>query len=157
MQFTLIKNIRKNSSFRWMLVGLLSAEILFLPLHLLLNGLKIGWYPAQIIDTIVGNEEAFIDPLPFEELLLQAHTNLFYSVILLTLVLAIYIRTLASPAKVLPIMAILYASALFAQVALILVPWFGYVAAICWLISMWSWHLLSAWISILSLRYLLVR
>lgn len=155
MRFTVINDLRKNQPMRWLLTGLMLLIVIFLVLHALLAGLQIGWTPSEVLDTIVGNEDAFIDPLPFEEQLLRVHTNLFFAMLVLAVVASAYVRTLDKPSSAIPIISILFGTALITQILLLLIPWFGIVGAWAWLIGMLSWHLLGAWIALITMIYLM--
>ncbi|WP_456403469.1 hypothetical protein [Hydrogenimonas sp.] len=136
---------------RWLIAAMTVTILLALAGHALWLILAYGATPAQILQRIAGEEEAFIDPLPFAELLLQAHTDLFFALMSLALLAAVYIRfTKESPVTAAAVTT-LFASALLAPIALLMVPLAGMAAVLLWIAASGLWHLLALHMGISSL------
>lgn len=154
MRFTITNDLQKNRSIRWLIGGAMVLIICFLVGHLFLEAIQLGWKPNDVLQTIAGNEEEFIDPLPFEELLLRAHTNLFFAMIILALVASAYVRIASRPTQqALPI-ALLFFSALLAQISFLLIPLWDMPAVWGWMGASLLWHLMSSWMALKTVWYL---
>jgi len=154
MRFTITNDLQKKRGIRWLISGAMLLTIAFLVGHLLLEAIQLGWYPHHVLQTVAGNEEEFIDPLPFEELLLKAHTNLFFAIIILAIVASAYVRVTSRPTQQARLIAILFASALLAQISLLLIPLWGMPAVWGWMVTSLLWHLIGSWMALTTLWYL---
>jgi len=139
---------------RIVLILLMSAASLFIVSHTVLEALRYGVTPQQITAAVTGDEESFIDPLPFEELLLQVHMNLFFIFLLLGIVGAAYIRLHADRRSTPALILSIGASALLAQIIILLIPIAEIFAAAAWLALTLMWHLAALAAALLSLRAL---
>ena len=154
MRFTITNDLQKNIAIRWMVGGTMVLIVLFLTGHLLLEAIQLGWKPNDILQTVAGNEEEFIDPLPFDEILLRAHINLFFAMIVLALAASTYVRIIHSPTRqALPI-AVLFSTALLAQISLLLIPLWGMPAVWGWMATSLLWHIIGGWMALKTLSYL---
>lgn len=72
-----------------MLVFLIAA----LALNTTVKAIDFGITPAQWVNTVLGNEEEFIDPLGLSDLLLSLHTDLFGLILIFILITSLLIRT----------------------------------------------------------------
>lgn len=72
-----------------MVIFLLIAMVL----NLVAKGIDFGTTPAQWVNTILGNEAEFIDPLTMKDLLLTLHTELFGLILIFVLISALLMRT----------------------------------------------------------------
>lgn len=93
MKFIVSKKIIDNRavyvSVLWMVIFLLIAMVL----DLVAKGIDFGTTPAQWINTVLGNEAEFIDPLTMKDLLLTLHTELFGLILIFVLISALLMRT----------------------------------------------------------------
>ncbi|BAF69616.1 hypothetical protein [Nitratiruptor sp. SB155-2] len=144
MRFFVIKDIRKHASMRYLLTCLLSLMMLSLVSHLLLYGWKYGWNPESVSATIIGNEELFTEPLPFEEILLQVHTNLFYIVIVLSVIAASFIRLCEKRKR---FIHLLFITALFSQMFFLEIPFLGISGVVVWAVCEIFWHLVALYMA----------
>jgi len=137
-----------------MIGGTMVLIVLFLTGHLLLEVIQLGWMPSDILQTVAGNEEEFIDHLPFDEILLRAHINLFFAMIVLAIAASTYVRIINSPTRqALPI-AVLFSTALLAQISLLLIPLWGMPAVWGWMGTSLLWHIIGGWMAVKTLWYL---
>jgi len=154
MRFTVTNELKKSIAIRWMIGGVMVLIILFLAGHLLLEAIQLGWKPNDILQTVAGNEEEFIDPLPFDEILLRAHINLFFAMIVLAITASAYVRIVpGSSRQALPI-AVLFSAALLAQISLLLIPLWGMPAVWGWMGTSLLWHTVGGWMVLKTLWYL---
>lgn len=93
MKFIVSKKIIDNravyTSVLWMVVFLLVAMVL----AVIAKGIDFGLTPSQWINTVLGNEAEFIDPLTMKDLLLTLHTELFGLILIFILLSALLMRT----------------------------------------------------------------
>ena len=93
MKFIVSKKIIDNRalyvSVLWMVVFLLVAMLL----SAVAKGIDFGITPAMWVNTILGNEAEFIDPMTMKELLLALHTELFGLILIFILISALLMRT----------------------------------------------------------------
>jgi len=154
MRFIVTNELQKSIAIRWMIGGVIVLIVLFLTGHLLLEAIQIGWKPNDVLQTVAGNEEEFIDPLPFDEILLRAHINLFFAMIVLAITASAYVRIVPSSRRqALPI-AVIFSTALLAQISLLLIPLLGMPAVWGWMATSLLWHTVGGWMAIKTLWYL---
>ena len=154
MRFLATSSISPNM--RIALILLMSAVSLFIVSHYVLEAMRYGVTPQQVTAAVTGDEELFIDPLPFEELLLQVHMNLFFIFLLLGIVGATYIRLFAERRSTRTLILLLGASSLTAQPIFLLIPVAGDSAAALWLVLTLVWHL-AAFVAALFCIWTLAR
>jgi hypothetical protein len=96
MKFIVSKKIIDNRavyvSVLWMVIFLLIAMVL----GLVAKGIDFGITPAEWMNTVLGNEAEFLDPLTIKDLLLTLHTELFGLILLFILISALLMRTARS-------------------------------------------------------------
>ncbi|BBG65327.1 hypothetical protein NNO_0624 [Hydrogenimonas sp.] len=144
-----------NRQMRAVLLLLISAASLFTVSHTVLEAIRYGVTPAQITSTILGDEELFIDPIPFEELLLEVHMNLFFIFLLLAVLGASYIRLCNGTRSAIYLVTALGAASLTAQAVFLLIPAAGTAAAALWIFLTVFWHLTALFIAALCAKTLL--
>lgn len=146
MKFLATKDLRENVFLKNLIAGLLVFIILFLGSDLLLHHLQIGLTFSDALSSILGDEEAFIEPILLESLVLTAHIDLFFSMLLLLCLTAISTRVSngCNPSKTL--FHSLYISAILAPVFLIIGYFLGAIAVKIWVVLFIIWHLLALYL-----------
>lgn len=104
-----------------MLVFLIAA----LALNTTAKAIDFGITPAQWINTVLGNEEEFIDPLGLSDLLLSLHTDLFGLILIFILITALLIRTSRPKNFKLAVLLLGIATLLLYGIGLITSLWLG--------------------------------
>ncbi len=143
MKFLATKELKDNTFLKNLLGGLLVLITLFLFLDLLLHHVQIGLSFQSAITTLLGNEEEFIEPLLFDSLLIMIHTNLFFSMLLLLILSAIWIRVSKQPKASKPFLHALFLLAIFAPIFLLLGYFFGAWGIKIWVVMFVLWHILA--------------
>lgn len=92
MKFLASKKLSDNSVMRSIIIGMLLSLILAMVLSLSAKGIDYGVSPNKWINTVLGNEAEFIDPMSFNDLLLGIHTDLFGLIITFILIASITAR-----------------------------------------------------------------
>ena len=77
---------------RAIILGMLLSLILAMVLSLSAKGIDYGVSPNKWINTVLGNEAEFIDPMSFNDLLLGIHTDLFGLIITFILIASVTAR-----------------------------------------------------------------
>jgi hypothetical protein len=92
MKFLASKKLSDNSVMRSIIIGMLLSLILAMVLSLSAKGIDYGVSPNEWINTVLGNEAEFVDPMSFNDLLLGIHTDLFGLIITFILIASVYAR-----------------------------------------------------------------
>jgi len=92
VRFTLINNLQKDSTMSLILKGLLVFMLLFLLSDILVMKSSFGISAQTINTTLFGDEEAYIDPISESSFLEFWHTQIFFIMMTLLTLSAIFIR-----------------------------------------------------------------
>ncbi len=149
MRFLITKELKDNKLLKLLIISLVSFFILFLILDVLLHHYQIGLSISSATETILGNEENFIEPIIFDALLERVHIDIFISMILITLITLIYIRVDKKAYNIL--IHLLFISAIISQIILILSYYYGDLLVISWILLFLLWHLLAFYICFIIL------
>ncbi len=104
---------------------MMALFIVALGLSLSAKAIDFGLSPAAWINTVMGNEEEFIDPMLLSDLLLSLHTDLFGLILVYVLVGAVMVRTSRSQmSKIVRLLGALSALLLY-PLGLIAALWIG--------------------------------
>ena len=157
MKFLVTKELWHNQLLKWLVVLLVVMLLLFLVSDVLLHHFQIGLEPSKAIETILGNEEEFTDPILFDALLERVHIDLFTSTITLMLLAVIYVRvTPQSSLKSLPI-HLSFLTAILSHITLIGGFYAGEVLIQLWVLLFVVWHILALLLSFYILFRLVLR
>ncbi len=156
MKFLVNKELKDNQFLKHLIYGLLVFIVLFLVLDLSFYHIKIGLIPSMAEDTLLGNEEIFVEPILFDSLLLMVHTNLFFSMLALLILSSIYIRVSDRVPVSKSIFHILFISAVLAPISLLFGYFFGKFLIVAWIVLFITWHIISLFLAIKTL-YLVYR
>ena len=92
MKFLISKNLSKQSPIFPPLVGLLLFFLIGIAYNFAYIHSKISLVPQTILENILGDEEAFIEPILPEELLAIVHVELLFFMFVLPLLFFIHYR-----------------------------------------------------------------
>ena len=146
MKFLSQTSLHDNPFLKNLLGGLLVFITLFLLLDILLYHIQIGLSFENAITSILGNEEEFIEPILFDSLLVMIHSNLFFSMLILLILSAIWVRISKPNSKL--FLHLLFILAILAPVFLLLGYFFGTLAIKIWVVLFLLWHFLALLMSI---------
>lgn len=125
MKFIVSKKIIDNRalyvSVLWMLLFLLVA----LGLSLAAKGIDFGMTPLMWANTVLGNEDEFIEPLLVSDLLLSLHIDLFGLILVFILISALVVRTSRSKVLKITLLSFGIGSLLLYAIGLIASLWIG--------------------------------
>ena len=148
MKFTLVKNIQKDSAMSLILKGFLLFILLYLIADVLVMNSSFGITVDTITTTLFGNEDEYIDPINEASFLEFWHTQIFFVMMILLTLNAIFIRV-ANRSRVINT-NILMISAITSLISLVLA---FYVSNFFVNIYMWSyfiWHTMAVYMIVYS-------
>jgi len=150
MRFTLIKDLKKDSSMRPILSGLLIFTSLYLMADIFVKYLSFGIFSSMIELTLFGNEEEFLDPITQASFLEFIHTEIFFIMMILLTLSAVFIRMATNKKINFIIMNITMISAIFSLISLALSYYISKSFVDIYVFSFFTWHILSIYMSIYS-------
>lgn len=149
MQFLVTKELKRNRLLTLIVVVLMATFTIFLLLDMILYHYQIGLSLEKATETLLGNEEAFIEPLLFDIVLERVHVGIFTSMITLILLSIIYMRIHAIHTS--KVIHLAFISAILAPIALLLAYFYGTVFILAWIALFVVWHLCAFYLSANSL------
>jgi len=148
VKFTLVKNIQKDSAMSLVLKGFLVFILFYLVSDILVMNSSFGITVDTITTTLFGNEEEYIDPINEAAFLEFWHTQIFFVMMVLLTLNAIFIRV-ANRSRVINT-NILMISAITSLISIVLAY---YVSDFFVNVYMWSyfiWHGMAAYMIVYS-------
>jgi len=154
LRFTLVKDIKKDKVMRPVLGALLFFALLYLIADILVKQSSFGITPTAISATLFGDEEQFLEALSQASFLEFWHTEIFFSMMLLFTMSAVYLRLYEASKKAMLLVHLLFISALLALFALFLAYFIHPAFVNVYSFSFMVWHLNAIIVSILALQRL---
>ena len=139
MKFTLINNIKQDKAMRLILTGFLSFILLYLVSDIIVKYFSFGIFPDAIRVTLYGNEEEFIDPITQASFLEFWHVEIFFMMMILLTLSAIFIR-LAKRSRV-AMTNTLMISAIISLITLALSYFISGIFIYIYVLTFFIWHL----------------
>lgn len=139
MKFLVSKELHHNPLLKKLVLFVSVIMIAFLASDILLHHFQIGLFFDKAIETILGNEEAFIDPLPFDTLLERVHINILTSLLTIMIVASVCI-SLGSKGL---LIHLIFISAILSHIALLSSLALGKTAIMIWIVLFLLWHILA--------------
>ncbi|WP_457747446.1 hypothetical protein [Sulfurimonas sp.] len=154
MRFTLIKDLKKENSMRYILNALLLFIVLYLTLDIYVKYLTIGLTPQLLSASLYGDENEFLDPMPLSVFLEFIHVEIFFMMILLLTLSAIYIRTQYKKKFAPFLLHLTSLSAIFSIFSVTVAFFLSSAMIYLYIICFYIWHFSALFISLSSLRNL---
>ncbi len=155
MKFLVSKDAVPTPLLRQLMTAVTVAMLLYLVLDVVLHGYLIGLSPQVAAQTLYGNEEAFVEPILFESLLLQVHIDLFMALVSLLIVVSIYLRMKYKEKVRKGLLHALFLAALAAPLLLIAAYFGGSFWLYGWVGAFYLWHLLALFVGMVALKRLI--
>lgn len=133
------------------LSGLLLFTALFLPIDILIKKETLGLWSSSIKYTLFGNEEQFIDPISSTSFLESLHTDIFFIMMILLTLSAIFARLTKGQSLSIWIINVLLLSALLSLVTLALSFYVNSIFINFYVVTFFVWHILAFYMSSYSL------
>ncbi|MBD3800035.1 MAG: hypothetical protein IE886_01035 [Campylobacterales bacterium] len=154
MRFTLVKDLRSDALMRPLLNGLLLFTGSFLVADAFLKRDHIGLDRERLSNTLYGNEAEFIDPVSEHFVLELLHSDIFFMMMTLLTLSAIYAR-LCPLKRIAAVVINLAMVAALADVVLFVLAYYrGDAYLLPWLGAFWTWHGAALFMAFASLLYL---
>ena len=141
MKFTLINNIQKDSAMSLILKGFLIFILLYLVSDILVMNSSFGISVETINTTLFGNEEEYIDPINEASFLEFWHTEIFFIMMILLTLNAIFIRVASRSRTILT--NILMISAITSLISLPLAFYMSKFFVNIYILTYFIWHLMA--------------
>ncbi len=134
------KEFDKNPLLKKLIIFLVLSLLLYLGLDVLLHHHQIGLTLTTATDTILGNEDEFLDPILFDTILECVHSDILSAMITLMLLSTILIRLNTQSKQ--RLVHLSFITAIFSQVALLLASSLSLFIGL-WILLFLFWHLLA--------------
>jgi hypothetical protein len=148
VKFTVIKNIQKDSAMSLILKGFLLFILLYIISDIFVMKSSLGISAEAVNSTLFGNEEAYIDPINEASFLEFWHTQIFFIMMILLTLSAIFIRVAKRSRNILT-NALMF-SALVSLVSLPLAFYIWGFFVNIYLIGYFAWHALGVYMILYS-------
>ncbi|MEN8303447.1 MAG: hypothetical protein ABFQ64_05210 [Campylobacterota bacterium] len=151
MRFTLIKDLKQDSMMKPILGILLLFTLLYLVSDIFVKSYSFGLFEKAIKTTLFGNVDEFIDPLTTSSFLEFWHMEIFFIMMILLTLSAVYIRLSGAQKFNILIVNAVMIPALFSLVSLAL-SFFLYPELVrLYVLSFFTWHTSAIYMSLYSL------
>lgn len=144
MKFTLINNLQKDSAMSLILKGFLVFILLYLISNILVMNSGFGISIEDISTTLFGNEEEYIDPITEATFLEFWHTEIFFIMMILLTLNAIFIRV-AKRSRII-LTNILMLSAVSSLISLPLAYYISDFFVNIYVLAFFTWHFIAIYV-----------
>lgn len=141
MKFTVIKNLQKDSAMSLILKGFLLFILLYIVSDIFVMKSAFGISAEALHSTLFGSEEAYIDPINEASFLEFWHTQIFFIMMILLTLSAIFIRVAKRSRNILT--NALMISALVSLVSLPLAYYLWAIFLHVYIFTYFLWHIIA--------------
>ena len=149
MRFTLINNIKQDSAMRLILTGFLVFILIYLISDITVKYSSFGLFSDKINITLFGSEEEYIDPITKASFLEFWHTEIFFIMMILLTLSAVFIR-LAKKSRILVTNTVMI-SAIISLIALALSYFISPFFVAVYIAAYFLWHITALYMILYSL------
>ena len=146
MKFLVTTKLKQNPLLKFVVLFLVAILGIFLLTDLVLYHLQIGLTLERATETLLGHEEAFIEPIIFEVLLERIHIGIFTSMITLILLSIIYMRVLDTEKS--KVIHLAFITAILSPIVLLLAYVYGTAFIVLWIALFVLWHLFGVYLAL---------
>ena len=143
MRFTLIKNVKQDKMMRPLLNGLLLFMLLYIIFDIFVKSETMGISTTAITTTLFGNADEFIDPMNASVFLESLHAQIFFLMMIVLTLSAVFIRLLHKKSRVILMINLLLGFALLTPIALLSAYFYSGEFISIYLFSFFSWHFIA--------------
>jgi len=147
VQFTIVKNLKKDTAMSSILKGLLISILLYLIADFFVKYLTIGLSIDALNLSLFGDEEEFIDAMTSAIFLEFWHVEIFFIMMILLTLSAIYIRLANSIKNYKVALNIVMISALLSLTSLPISYYLSSSFTIVYVVGYFTWHLGAIYMS----------
>ncbi len=149
MKFTLIDNIQTDKAMSLILKGFLVFIFIFLISDILVMQSSFGITQESVNTSLFGNEDEYIDPMDKAAFLEFWHTQIFFIMMILLTLNAIFIRV-AKRSRVI-MTNLLMISAILSLISLVFAFYLSSSFVIIYIFTYFIWHIIAIYMIIYSL------
>jgi len=153
VKFLVTTKLKQNPLLKFVVLFLVAILGIFLLTDLVLYHLQIGLTLERATETLLGHEEAFIEPIIFEVLLERIHIGIFTSMITLILLSIIYMRVLDTEKS--KVIHLAFITAILSPIVLLLAYVYGTSFIVLWIALFILWHLGGVYLALRTVWSLL--
>jgi len=146
VKFLVTTKLKQNPLLKFVVLFLVAILGIFLLTDLVLYHLQIGLTLERATETLLGHEEAFIEPIIFEVLLERIHIGIFTSMITLILLSIIYMRVLDTEKS--KVIHLAFITAILSPIVLLLAYVYGTAFIVLWIALFVLWHLFGVYLAL---------
>jgi len=151
LRFTLIKDLKKDRMMKPILGGLLLFILLYIVADIFVKQQTIGLFSAEVALTLFGNTEEYLDPISKAVFLETLHGEVFFLMMILLTLSAVFVRLRAQKRFSLALLNITMSSALLALLSLAFAYFFSQSFINLYVLTFFLWHIGAFLMTILSL------
>lgn len=151
MRFTLIKDLKQDNSMRPILSGLLLFTLLYIFADVFVVKNTLGLFTEEIHKTLYGDIDEFLDPMSVSIFLEFIHSQIFFMMMILLTLSAIYIRLAFQKRFSILIVNILMISGLLMLIFLGLSYYVGAEFILFYLLAFFTWHIVALYMTLFCL------
>ena len=150
LRFTLIKDLKKDKGMKPVLTGLVLFIILYILADFAVKHSSIGLFSDSLILTLLGNADEFLDPISKSSFLELIHAEIFFLMMILLTLSAVFIRLNSSKRFSLLILNLTMMGAIISLLSLGLSYFVSISFIHIYVVSFFIWHFGALYMSILS-------
>jgi len=151
LRFTLIKNVKQDRLMKPLLNGLLIFIALYLIFDIYVKSYTMGITTNTIENTLFGNSDEFLDPINKSVFLEFIHMQIFFLMMLVFTLSAVFIRLLYQKENTILTMNILMFFALLTPISLLMTYFYSSEFITIYLVSFFSWHISAFYMMLRSI------
>ncbi len=148
MKFLVSKELRDNPLLKNLVLFISVILIGFLITDILLHHFQIGLWLDRASESILGNEEAFIDPMPFDTMLERVHVDILTSMLTLLIISSVCISVAKNNRFKGVLIHTAFISAILSHCAFLSSLYLGNFTILIWIVLFLLWHILAILMSI---------
>jgi len=151
VRFTLIKDVKQDKAMKPLLNGLLIFIMLYIVFDLFVKEHTMGLTVQTVSTTLFGNTKEFLDPMDLSVFLEFIHMQIFFLMMLLLTLSAVYLRLLYKKQNSLLIMNLVMLFGLLTPIILAFSYFYAPSFISIYLLCFFGWHTFAFYMSIKSL------
>lgn len=151
MRFTLIKDLKKDKSMNPILKGLLVFIVLYLIVDVFLKEQTMGLSSKDILHTLFGNVDEYVDPMSEALFLEFIHMEIFFEMMMLLTLNAVFTRLMYLKPLSLFVSNITLITAILSLITIALTYFYAQVFVFVYVISFFIWHIGAFYMALSSL------
>lgn len=151
MRFTLINDVKQDRSMKPLLNGLLIFITLYLVFDVFVKSHTLGLTSMAVSTTLFGNADEFLDPMNESVFLEFIHVEIFFLMMILLTLSAVFIRLLYQKRNTILTVNVLMLFALSSLLTLAAAYFYFPSLVNVYLFCFFAWHLIALYMALSSL------